>query len=388
MRGTAPPLLLDYSPMTSPRYRPDVTLAVRSGYPGTGKTTRLVNECWGWPAPWQIVTYSRDAAQALHAKGVPAEVANTIYKRTWNHVQPVAEMRHSGKRSAEAYRARAISDRNDVALRDYVSAAPGRQKQDPMLMALHAWSPTDGPAPTWIYGRVTPNQRHAVGLARWLDQGAPMVHDPYPFVAYDEAQDASRLETCAALAMVAEGGELLACGDEGQAIFGGFKGYLPGEKPAAWQWADRQEYMSPGYRIGRPATEIASTVLAPHAWHDPELYSAGHPTMVHHWDMVNAPLEGLVMGLSRYTVDKYIQRHDLTAVGVVPGTRSVDGLAVTTIHAAKGHESDSIYMLPWSKQKLMALDNGDPEMLKVAYVALTRARYHVWLPTDLYARWA
>jgi len=374
--------------MTSNRYRPDVKLTVRSGFPGSGKTTRLVNECWDWPAPWQIVTYSRDAAQALHAKGVPAEVANTIYKRTWNHVQPVAEMRHSGKRSAEAYRARAINDRNDVALRDYVSAAPGRQKQDPMLMALHAWSPTDGPAPTWIYGRVTPNQRHAVGLARWLDQGAPMVHDPYPFVAYDEAQDASRLETCAALAMVAEGGELLACGDEGQAIFGGFKGYLPGEKPAAWQWADRQEYMSPGYRIGRPATEIASTVLAPHAWHDPELYSAPHPTMVHHWDMVNAPLEGLVMGLSRYTVDKYIQRHDLTAVGVVPGTRSVDGLAVTTIHAAKGHESDSIYMLPWSKQKLMALDNGDPEMLKVAYVALTRAKYHIHLPTDLYARWA
>ena len=29
-----------------------------------------------------------------------------------------------------------------------------------------------------------------------------------------------------------------------------------------------------------------------------------------------------------------------------------------------------------------------PEMLKVAYVALTRARHHVWLPTDLYARWA
>jgi superfamily I DNA/RNA helicase len=215
-----------------------------------------------------------------------------------------------------------------------------------------------------------------------------MAHEPYPFVAYDEAQDASRLEISAALAMVAPDGEFLACGDEGQAIFGGFKGYGPGERPAAWQWADRVEHMSPGYRVGRPVTEIASSVLAPHAWHDPALYSANHPTLVHHWDMTNAPTEGLVMGLSRYTVDKYIQRHDLTGVGVVPGTKGIDGLAVTTIHAAKGHESDSIYMLPWSKQKLMALDNDDPEMLKVAYVALTRARWHVWLPTDLYARWA
>ena len=369
------------------RYRPDVKIIVRSGYPGTGKTSRLVSECWDWPAPWNIVTYSQDAAEALHQKGVPQDLANTIYKRTWKHVQPVAEVKHSGKRTAPAFRSRAIMDRNDSALRDYVAQAPSRMRRDERLEQLHSWSPDQGPAPAWIWGPVKGGQKYAVALARWLDKGAPLTHAAYPFVAYDESQDASRLELCAALAMVEEGGTLLACGDEGQAIFGQSKGYRAGELPAAWQWADEREYMSPGYRIGRPATTAASRVLAPYAEHDPDLYSAGHPTLIHHWDMIERPTEGLVMGLSRYGVDKYIQRHDLTAVGLVPGTKAVDGLAVTTIHAAKGHEADSVYLLPWSDKKLRALDEGDPELLKVAYVALTRARYHVHLPSELYIRW-
>lgn len=371
------------------RYRPDVHLIARTGCPGTGKSTSIKREAPSWPAPWLICVYSKDAANALHAKGLPPEVANTIYKLSWPHVKAVAEMRFTGKSSSSTYQDRAIRDQFDPALSEYVAAAPGRRAKDEELIALHAWSPADGPAPDWIYGpeATTKNRKHAVGLARWLDKGAPLTHEPYQLVCADEAQDMSRLETAAALALVKPGGTLLACGDEGQAIFGGFKGYLPGELPAAWEWADEREFMSPGYRVGRPVTEIASTVLAPYSWHDPELYSAPHATLVHHWDMHSAPVEGLVLGLSRDAGRKYIQRHDLTDVGLVPGTKRVDGLAVTTIHAAKGHEADHVYLLPWSDRKMMALDDGDPELLKVVYVALTRARYHVHLPTDFYARW-
>lgn len=370
-----------------PRYRPDVEITVRSGYPGTGKTSRLAEECWDWPAPWNIVTYGIDAAQALHQKGVPADLADTIYKRTWKHVAPVAEIKHSGKRTTQAYRKRPIVDCGDTALRDYVLSAPSRRPSSKRAQALHAWSPTLGPAPSWIWGPLKEGESHTVALARWLDKGAPLTHAPYPFVAYDESQDASRLEICAALALVAPGGQLLACGDEGQAIFGFFKGYASGEKPAAWQWADKREYMSPGHRIGRPATTAASRVLAPYAWHDPDLYSAKHPTLIHHWDMVSAPTKGLVMGISRSAGEGFIKKHGLKGVSLVPGVKSIGGLAVTSIHAAKGHEADSIYMLPWSPGKLRALDKGDPEILKVAYVALTRAKYHVHLPSELYIRW-
>ncbi len=370
------------------RYRADVKIIARTGCPGTGKTTRIARECWDWPSPWQIVTYSIDAADALHQKNIPSELAGTIYKKVWKHVTACCpEIRHSGKRSAPAFRSRAITDSRDIALKDYEDGAASRRKQDDLLNALHGWSPDQGDPPSWIWDKPTPNQSYAVGIARWLHKGAPLSHTPYKFIAYDEAQDASRLELCAALALVEPGGTLMACGDEGQAIFGGFKGYQQGELPAAWQWADEREFLSPGYRVGRPATEIASAVLAPYAWHDPALYSADHPTMVHHWDMLNAPTEGLVMGLSRTSAKNYAEKNDLTYFKVVPGAGIESNLIVTHIHAAKGHEADSIYLLPWSRNRLNALDGGDPEMLKVAYVALTRARYHVWLPTELYARW-
>lgn len=370
------------------RYRPDVKIIARTGCPGTGKTTRLSKECWTWPTPWQIVTYSNTAAGALHQKGIPADLAETIYKRTWPHVREVSKMRHTGAAGAALYQSRAIEDADDYALLEYVQGAPSRRKRDEELEQLHAWTPAQGPAPSWIWDKsqVNNDRKYAVGLARWLDRGAPLAHAPYQFVAYDEAQDASRLTLSAALATVAEGGTLLACGDEGQAIFNQANGYRSDELPAAWQWADEIEYMSPGYRVGRPATEIASTVLAPYAWHDPELYSAGHPTLVHWWDGF-PPASGLVMGLSRYSVDRYIKAHGLRNVELVPGIHEVEGLAVTTIHAAKGHEADHVYLLPWSKNKLTALDNGSADLLRLAYVALTRARYHVHLTTDHFARW-
>lgn len=371
-----------------PRYRPDVKIIARTGCPGTGKTTRISNECWDWPAPWNIVTYSNDAALALGQKGIPKELARTIYAATWAHVRPVAGLKFKGKGKAHTFRSRPVEDREDPALQEYVASAPSRQQNDPELEKLHAWSPDQGPPPDWIWDdkQVKRGRPYAVGLARWLAKGAPLSHEPYAHVAYDEAQDASRLEVCAALALVKQGGTLLVCGDEGQAIFGQSKGYADDELPAGWEWADEREYMSPGYRIGRPATEIASRVLRPYAWHSPELYSAQHGTMVHHWDG-RPPESGLVMGHSRSTVGKYVDKYGLRNVKLVPGLR-VDGLAVTTIHSAKGHEADSIYLLPWSKRMLDGLDAANHAVLKLGYVALTRARYHVHLTTEHYARWA
>jgi len=370
------------------RYRPDVRLITRSGYPGTGKTTRLVRESKDWEGNWAVLTYGKDSAAALLAKGLAPDRCGTVYGNigTWPHVTHATGLRASGGRTPPTFQRRAIRDSDDLALDEYVNLAPSKVKKDPELQALGGWTPEEGEPPAWVWEPPsTESRKYAVGLVRWLWKGAPLVSDPLDFVAYDEAQDASRLEMAAALALLKPGGTLLACGDEGQAIFGAFKGYQPGELPAAWDWADEREYQSPGYRVGAPATEAASEVLRPYVWHDPALYTAQHSTLIHHWDMFRPPDNGMVLSLSRHLGKKYVRENNLKNVKLVPGVTG--NLSVSTIHSAKGHEADSVYLLPWSRGMLKKLDEGDPELLKVAYVALTRARYHVHLPTELYLRW-
>ena len=371
-------------------YRPDVTVVALDGPPGSGKTTKLVRDSHDWPVPWAIVTYSKDAAKTLHSRGVPQDLAGTIYSLAWPHVKKspagVSTVR-TKLNTAPAYRSRAMRHSEDAGIDQYLRDAPSKNPADPRLEELHAWDPTQGDPPDWVWDKPPKGTSFAVSLARWLAQGAPLVNPGYKFIAIDEAQDLSALELAASLALLRPGGECLAVGDPGQAIHLGNKGWPDALLPPAWLRADRHEGLKQGYRMGLPATQVASDTLAPY-YDRPASYftTSAHATNVHLWD-TQPPLEdgGLILGWSRRQCVDYCHKHGLAFTGLVPNVRD-SVVTVCTIAAAKGHEADSVFLLPWSEKWMSFLSEGDPSVLKIAYVALTRARFNLHLPAGLYAR--
>jgi len=332
--------------------------------------------------PWAVVTYSKAAAATLTRRGVPA---STVYRASWPHVRQVAKLRPSaqGLKQAAAYHTRTITNRGDDALREYLLDAPSRKETAPELAEVYGWEPPQGDPPSWIWqDKLPPGTEFAVGLARWLAKGAPLTEEPLQFLAIDEAQDVQVLELAAAMALVHPEGEVLALGDPGQSIFLSSKGWPSDRLPPAWEQADETRIMEGGYRMGFPATDVAAQCLRSYYWRPPEVFSAPHATNVHVWDG-QVPASGLVLGRSRYAVDKFIRDNDLLDTGVVPGPQGV--LSVMSCHAAKGHEEDDVYLLPWGKKRSQLLLDRDPEEIKIAYVALTRARYNVYLAPEMWA---
>lgn len=359
-------------------------LTALDGPPGSGKTTKLVKDCESWPEPWCIVTFGNDAANTLAARGVPPENAKTLYKMTWPHVREVSNLKLSrGKKTKPSYRRRNIESQTDDALGQYTKDAPSLKKRNQRAEFLHLWEPTQGDPPDWIWqDDVSREESFAVGLARWLAVGAPLKDfDGYEFMAVDEAQDVSALELAACLALVKPGGKVLAVGDPGQAIFLGGKGWPADRLPPAWERAESTETLAQGFRIGYPAADAAAGILKPFYDRSADTFRANHLTQMHPWNQ-QPPKQGLIMGLSRYSVDAYIKRHDLRNVGIVPELNP-EGLTICTIHAAKGYETDDVYLLPWGNNRTFALDAGAPDELRLMYVALTRARRNLYLPHNL-----
>lgn len=360
-------------------------LTALDGPPGAGKTTMLVRDFKDWPMPCAVITYSKDAADILARRGIPRGECGTVYALSWPHVRAATGLQATRRKRQVSYRERNIEHRGDDALVDYVADAPSKKPPPPELEELHAWHPELGEPPSWIWDDPDSKTAHAVGLARWLAKGAPLAHEGYKYLALDEAQDFSALELSAALALLAPDGQALAVGDPGQAIFLGSKGWPESELPPAWEWADERKVLEQGYRMGLPATRVAANILQPFYWRPPEMFSADHGTEVLPWDG-SPPQRGLVLSLSRYGVDKFIQRHDLSRIGVVPG--QMGELGVMTIHGAKGHEADDVYVLPWGRERMEDLRNGEPGLLKVLYTAVTRARFRLHLSMDLYLMYA
>ena len=331
------------------------------------------------------MTFGNDAANTLSARGVPPENAKTLYKMTWPHVREVSNLKAKrGKKTKPAYRQRTIQAYTDVALGQYTKDAPSLKKRNHRVEVLHLWEPSQGKPPEWIWNNdINREESFAVGLARWLAAGAPLKDfDGYEFMAVDEAQDLGPLELAACLALVKPGGKVLAVGDPGQAIFLGSKGWPADRLPPAWEMAESTETLAQGFRIGYPAADAAAAILKPFYNRSADTFRATtHLTQMHPWNQ-QPPKSGLLMGLSRYSVDNYIKRHDLRNVGIVPELNP-EGLTICTIHAAKGYETDDVYLLPWGSKRSFSLDSGAPDELRLMYVALTRARRNLYLPHEL-----
>lgn len=290
---------------------------------------------------------------------------------------------------AASYNTRRIRNEYDSALGDYTDAAPSRRQRtewDAMAEALHAWDGSGPPPFDLAEAPCRGGLRWILPLARFVSTGEAPAH--YDEIYVDEAQDMGACELTATLRLLKPTGRLVCYGDPGQAIFAGSKGLAGDQLPAAWRLPGERRLKEGGHRVGQPAAEAAARVLRP-LWDRPAASFAAplHLTPVVTWDAKAPPARGLVLGYSRYMVDKYLRDWALRDVAVVPSTGCLNtGLVLCTGHAAKGVEAGEVYLLPWAKKALARLDAGDPGALRLLYVMLTRARHRVYVPDQLGAR--
>lgn len=354
------------------------------GPPGSGKSTKLLNDSHDWPMPWAIATFSKDAAAHLVNRGVPHKMAGTIYSLSWPHVKAFSEGK-TRPHKQPAWQRRKLNDGSDMALSQYEATAPSRQKPIEILPRLHAWHPGSGEDLSFLEGKdLGSGGSFALSLARWLEAGAPWAEgfNGYQFLAVDEAQDLGALEMSACLALVRPGGTCLAVGDPGQSIFAEAKGIIGKSLPPAYEWADERQTLAQGFRVGLPCSRAAANVLAPYYERPASTFTAKHTTAVSLWTG-EMPINGLVLGTSRRGVTKWIRENDVRDYAVSPQVHDRD-LTVCTIHAAKGAEADDVYLLPWWSKHLAKLWDEDPNLLRLLYVAATRARKRLHAPAELF----
>lgn len=369
------------------------------GPPGSGKTAaivdRAIQESWGKETA--ILTYTNDAAavleQRLLERGVGGITVGTVYSVSWPLARAFAPalLSRRGASRKLPWKRRKIEHGMDPLLSEYERAAPSRRPvtdEQRAAMDLHAW---DGKGrPPFVLSDVTGRNEllYVLPLARWLVAGAS-VSSPFERVIIDEAQDMSPVEYAAACALSA--GTVESYGDPGQAIFMESKWTVGQDKelPPAWrdERAEQCRLLS-SWRVGSPVAGIASGVLNVY-WDRPlRLIAASHPTSILPWvDVGVPPSAGLVLGYSRFSVEKAFRRWGLQDCAIVPQAGTADKeLVLSTGHAAKGAEADFVYLLPWSTRALSRLDQESPNAVKLLYVMLTRARLAVYVPPTLLAR--
>jgi len=373
-------------------------LRVVDGAPGTGKTRRIVqvaqDEGWGSEQA-AVITYTNDAAAVIESRA-PGLASGTIYSLSWPQVKPFSTGgggTHFTGSKGRGYGSRKIKHSDDPALSQYEADAPSRKaqtRQDDLAKQLHAWK--EGEPPPFDLAREAPvgQLKFVLPVARWLEAGAPIPEDEkLDLVAIDEAQDMSSVELRAALALVRAGGEATIYGDPGQSIFGRAKGLKGSALPPAWE-LEGAEYsvIDKGWRVGDPAASVAAKVLNPYYRRSASKFRADHRTEILLWEDVGIrPGGGMVLGYSRRAVAKTFREWGLRKTGVVPNAGDPDDpLILSTGHAAKGAEADSVYLLPWGRKALSRLDMKEPETLRLLYVMLTRARKRLFVPRTLRAR--
>lgn len=367
------------------------------GGPGTGKSTTIIRRC---SEDWQgkrvlVITYTNAAADVLRLRA-PWVTSGTVYALLWPYVSkvlPPEYKKQKGRRVAKSgYQLRPIQNSKDIELKKYLSTAPSRQQRTPYYLIaeqLHGWSgistcPVD-------FDDITPEAevKYILPLAYWLNKGAPVPEShKYDVVVIDEAQDMSALEVTVALQMLKEGGTAYAYGDPGQAIFSEAKGLAPGELPYAWTRADEGESLGIGYRCGSGIAGPASSILREYYDLPSDLFTAPHTSQISRWDIGShkRPTTGMVLCLSRKNVDKVLAHWKLSNTAVVPGiVNPNDKLVVCTGHAAKGAEADEVFVSPWTPSAMKELYHGSPDVLKLLYVMMTRARKKLYLPGELLA---
>lgn len=364
-----------------------VKLTAIDGPPGTGKTTDIITQAPSW-GKVAIVTYTNDAANTIKLRA-PHLRAGTIYSLSWPYVKQYAKNAKRRVHRSGAYTKRRIDNLMDPALRQYENDAPSkkeRHQEDVLAPLLHSWS--EGPPPFDLNIQAQRELHYILPIARWLEAGGYVPEeDKFEVVVIDEAQDVSSLELRAAKALVRKGGDLLAYGDPGQAIFARGKGIEGKELPPAWVLADETHRLEGGFRVGDPVASAATKVLKSYYDRPAFTFMAGHETHIMDWEPDSRPTTGLVLGYSRYSVAKQFKLWGLRQVAVTPTvTRAQEELVLSTGHAAKGGEADDVYLLPWSHKAVGRFEVKDPDAIRLMYVMMTRAIKRLHIPRTLKAR--
>ena len=374
-------------------------LTTIDGGPGTGKSTTIINNC---KTIWKgkrvvVVTYTNSAADVLRLRA-PWVTSGTVYSLLWPFVGPVIppayRRKKHQKKAKSGYQVRSIENSRDQELNKYGKDAPSNQAKSPDFIAadmLHAWNGSPDYVPIDLE-TVTPDNelQYILPIAYWLSIGGPMHESQkYDIVVIDEAQDMSALEVSAALLLLKEDGQAYAYGDPGQAIFSESKGLEIGGIPYAWEACSSHQALSQGYRCGPEVAEPASAVLSDYYQLGAHLFTADHSSGIHRWnpsDRGNRPKTGMVLCHSRRNVVNTFHAWGLNGTPIVPGIADPNKqLIICTGHAAKGAEADDVYVTPWARPATERLYAGDPSMVKLLYVMMTRARYRLHLPGSLAA---
>ncbi len=369
------------------------------GGPGTGKSTTIINNCKDiWKGKRVVVvTYTNSAADVLRLRA-PWVTSGTVYSLLWPYVSkilpPEYRKKKHQKRAKAGYQVRHIENSKDQELNKYGKEAPSRQMKSPDFITadmLHGWGGDLKYCPV-DFREITPDNelQYVLPIAFWVGAGAPMDEtQKYDVVVIDEAQDMSALEIAAALRMLKEGGQAYAYGDPGQAIFSESKGLGVEGLPHAWEICAEHQALVKGYRCGTGVATPASAVLSSYYNVSPHLFTADHSSVIQTWnpgDKKNRPKTGMVLCLSRRNVVNTFHSWGLSGTPIVPGIANPNKqLILCTGHAAKGAEADDVYVAPWSSGAMEQLYDGDPGMVKLLYVMMTRARKRLHLPGALAA---
>jgi len=355
------------------------------GEPGSGKTTFLGNS----DEFDTIITFSNGAADNGRAR-FPQKTWSTIYKLAFPHSKGLFENIPKYRRLTSEFNRNRIANPNDVLLTKFAVTAPGRKPRtrgDVMTEMLHGWR--DGPCPVDLEEyRLQLKEEGAppyvYSLAKWLDEGCPLTNGAkrQPRAGFDEAQDASFLHLRCALGLF---DEIVCFGDPGQSLFGPSHGVENDENPPGFQVAHEHRKMDRSFRCGMPLAGIASDILAPfydrgHSW------AASHRTVLRPWENTAVrPDTGLVLSNNRETVVKYFTDWNCngTWVRAGGGADPQEEMILAVVHEAKGFEADNVYILPLSEPWTVRLVQGDPIVLKVLYVMMTRARKRCFVPRQL-----
>lgn len=366
-------------------------IEVVGGRYGTGKSRRIVQRMIDekWMRDSAVMVYTNEAAKVIQQRIEEEPImpsVGTVYSLSWPYVKAFTDDGKKAHRIRSAdWQRRRLTSAFDESLDHYERTAPSRLPKhhaDELAIRLHAWDGVGQPP----IDLSTPGEgqlKYIIPIARWLASGEE-VRGKYRRAMVDEAQDMSALELAAVRALVEE--TVTCYGDPGQAIFAESKGI--GVVPPAWRIADHAEELDQSWRVGYPAAELAERVFSYIGRRDGKVTAAGHTTEVRVWEPESVPPpRGLVLGYSRAVVARAFREWGLRDTGVTPRTANPDKeLVVCTIHAAKGAEADEVYLLPPTRQFIKKFQHRDPMAVRLAYVALTRARRVVGIPYSLKVR--
>lgn len=346
--------------------------------PGTGKTrtliARIVHLIEAGEEPERIVAFAftRNAASEIRerlAKAVGHAVAARVEVTTFHAFAARLVVPDGFRVATETDAAQAVETLYKGPTRRPRGSVCGIRELQRSIMAHEAANKVEHPR---VVALVLDRMRRAKLIATW-DLLPRLLPDcfAYDHVLVDEAQDVTSRELQVAR-WLCEGGTLFAVGDPRQAIFG-WRGAV------GWDSSPTHALTS-SFRFGPEIADAANWVAARFGA-DP-IEGVGAPGVVETSDpsailvqdgtravlcrthvecsRVARELGDQAVHIKRDPLDAFAREDDRFADVAARGL-----VAVTTVHASKGREWDSVAVGP--------LGDSDEE-LRVAYVAVTRGR--------------